>query len=72
VIDLAPDTLTLDGPDRSHPGYHGLLLKSEGSENREVAYWFTSREYWYHPERQPQLIVEYDLAAEAADEAAVR
>ena len=39
---------------------HGLLLRGEGSGNREVAYWFFSREY-VNAGVQPQLVVGYDV-----------
>jgi hypothetical protein len=38
---------------------HGLLVRGEGSENREVAYLFLSREY-EKTAAQPQLVVGYE------------
>ena len=39
---------------------HGLLLRGEGSGNREVVYWFFSREV-ANADVQPQLVVGYDV-----------
>jgi hypothetical protein len=50
-FDLDIDLLTND---------YGFLLRGEGSDNREVASWFFSREY-LNPDVQPKLIVGYDV-----------
>ncbi len=50
-FDLNSDLLTND---------YGFLLRGEGSENREVAYWFFSREY-LNADVRPQLVVGYDV-----------
>ena len=41
-------------------GNYGFLVRGEGSEQRKVAYWFFSREYW-NADVQPQLVVGYNL-----------
>jgi hypothetical protein len=50
-IDLDPASLLGSG--------NGLLIRGEGSESRQVAYWFFSREYENEAVR-PQLVVEYE------------
>jgi len=39
---------------------YGFLLRGEGSENREVSYWFFSSEY-VNAGVHPQLVVGYNL-----------
>ncbi len=39
---------------------HGLLMRGEGTENREVAYWFFSKEYEPGDEVHPRLVVGYN------------
>jgi len=39
---------------------YGYLLQGEGSENRQVSYWFFSREY-VNADAHPQLVVGYNL-----------
>jgi hypothetical protein len=51
AIDLNPSSLLDSG--------NGLIIRGEGSENRQVAYWFFSREY-ENTDLQPQLVFEYE------------
>jgi len=62
-VQLDLDTSLLAGWLADPASNHGLLVRGEGTENREVAFWFFSRE-GTNPAAQPRMIVGYNTTSE--------